>query len=140
VSVLGSADGKEITEVGVDFSNLFVNKTQSTERTPELPVMKNYMTAPYIIASDEPVLANLTVFLDGRVVESFVGGVPLTTLVYPKHNSSTLLGLFMRCGGSSDDEGESERAKPLPQSSVTVDVQAWALRPIVISNASSISV
>jgi len=53
--------------------------------------------------------------------------------VYPKHKSSTLLGLFMRCGsGSEGDLGEDPEGEV---AAVTVSVNAWALRPIVISNA-----
>ena len=55
----------------MDGSRLFVNKTHSTERDAELPVQKNYMTAPYVNvrpATGESA-TNLTVYLDGRVVE-----------------------------------------------------------------------
>lgn len=138
VSVLGSADGKEITEIGLDGMHLFVNKTKSTERSPEPPIVKNYLTAP--LASNGSgggaTTSALTIFLDGRVIESFVDGVPLTTLVYPKHKNSTLLGLFMRCGTSGRNEAEVEAPEMLVARNVTVSLDAWALRPIIISNTS----
>ena len=107
-----TAPQREGTFVGLspEYNRFYVDKSRSTQRNATPPVFKDVMTAPLDGAATE-----LTVFVDGRVVEVFVGGRALTTLVYPSLSSSTQLGLFMRC---SQDEASSD-------ASVTASATAW---------------
>ena len=116
LSVLGSASGDEVTRIGVSADSFVVDKRNSTLRNATPPVFKDLMTADRTPAT----AAQVAVFVDGRVVETFVDAKALTTLVYPQSNASTKLGLFMRCDGSAADDAAS----------VAAEVSAWGLRPI----------
>lgn len=122
VSVLASASGDEATAIGVSADHFYVDKTRSTMLNAAPPVFKDLMTAP-LGSSSTSATTNLTVFVDGRVVETFVKGRALSTLVYPSKNASTRLRLFMRC--ADDDSGVG----------VVASVRAWALRAITVSSA-----
>jgi hypothetical protein len=132
VSVLASASGEEATAIGVsgDGAQFYVDKTRSTLRNSTPPVFRDLMTAPLpaarlAAATDVASTTNLTVFVDGRVVEAFVEGRVISTLVYPSRNSSTELRLFMRCDAGATGAGGG--------SSVTASVRAWSLRGITVA-------
>jgi sucrose-6-phosphate hydrolase SacC (GH32 family) len=130
LTVLASVSGEEVTAVGLtrDRAHFYVDKTRSTLRNATPPVFKDLMTAPLSTAgpsatiSAAAVTTNITVFVDGRVVETFVEGRVISTLVYPSLNTSTQLGLFMRCANNS---GGHE--------SVTASVRAWSLRGVTVA-------
>ena len=121
LSVLGSASGDEVTRIGVSADSFVVDKRNSTLRNATPPVFKDLMTADRTPAN----AAQVAVFVDGRVVETYVDAKVLTTLVYPQSNASTKLGLFMRCDGAAADGGDGA-------ASVAAAVSAWGLRPISV--------
>ena len=147
VTVLASASGEEATAIGVSANRtcFFVDKTRSTQRVATPPVFKDFMTAPLPTAApgastsiNTPATTNITAFVDGRVLEAFVEGRVISTLVYPSLNSSTELGLFMRCDGNG---GGGDTVSQTPSRSIfwgdtvsaTASVSAWALRAVTVA-------
>jgi len=80
--VLGATDGSHYTDIGFDFYEmaLFVNVHKCC-------AVPNFLEQQAPIASgvlEPPNLLNMTVFIDGQIIETFVNGlVTLTTLVSP---------------------------------------------------------
>lgn len=134
VSILSSASGDESTIVGMDGKRFFVDKRNSTLRNATPPVFKDLMIVDH--ASNVSSATQLRVFVDGRVVEVFLGGKALTTMVYPQSNASTKLGLFMRCD-ETVGVGRSDARVPGntdgTEASIKTRVEAWAMRPITVS-------
>ena len=123
IRVLSSLNGSEATEVGINRTDSFVNKTVSTRRNATPPIFLDVMKAP----TSSDLSRSIAVFADGQLLESFFDGKALTTQVFPSSEVSTHFGLFMRC--ESNAMGMNRTAD---SGIVHVDVQAWALRPITI--------
>eukprot|EP01051_Picozoa_sp_SAG22_P012871 SAG22_NODE_1379_length_4547_cov_8.497752_5_plen_596_part_00 len=135
VSVLAGAhppQQHEVTLIGLGEKRFFVDKTKSTLRNSTPPVFLDVMTVPLDVTAE-----NMTLFVDGRVVEIFVAGKALSTLVYPSSNASTKLGLFMRCPAGDPTGDPTPRGTHGPVRGaagvVTASVRAWMLRPIKVT-------
>ena len=115
-------------------SSVLFDKRNSTLRNATPPVFKDLMMVVHV--SNVSWATQLRIFVDGRVVEVFLGGKALTTMVYPQSNASTKLGLFMRCD-ETVGVGRSDARVPgnndSSEASIKARVEAWAMRPITVS-------
>jgi len=83
--ILGSLDGSQYTDIGFDFytMSLFSNLGKCCNASNS--IMQT--TSIFSQQLDPPNLLNMTVLVDGQMIESFVNGmVVLTTLAHPDPN------------------------------------------------------
>merc|ERR1712060_690045 len=97
VHLLASADGSERTAIGISTARnvAFVDKRNSTHRDAVPPVFKDLISADHSVALYS--IANVTIYVDGHVVEAFFDGKVISSLVYPNSVDSTRMGLFLQC-------------------------------------------